>query len=90
MQWMTTHAHIGWSISDLNRHAIAYYFIKFFIKFKNYNHVICHDAPLSVARSFRRQDWVDLLTQAEINSDLIKISWCPNFRYGIRYDRMEY
>jgi hypothetical protein len=32
MQWMTAHARIGWSISDLDRRAIAYYFIKYFVK----------------------------------------------------------
>jgi 2-polyprenyl-3-methyl-5-hydroxy-6-metoxy-1,4-benzoquinol methylase len=85
MQWMTAHARMGWSISDLDRHAMAYYFIKYFTRFGNFNHLICHDAPLSVARSFHRKDWVDLLTQAQIDS--VKISWYPNFRYGIRYEK---
>jgi 2-polyprenyl-3-methyl-5-hydroxy-6-metoxy-1,4-benzoquinol methylase len=87
MQWMKAHARVGWSIADLNRRAIAYHFIKNFVKLAGYNHVICHDAPLSVARSFRRQDWVDLLTQAQFNLDAVKISWYPNFRYGIRYEK---
>ena len=87
MRWMTTHAHIGWSISDLNRRAFAYYFAICFVKLAGLNHVICHDAPLSVARSFRRRDWVDLLTQAELDLNSVKISWYPNFRYGICYDR---
>jgi len=87
MQWMTRHARIGWSISDLNRRAIAYYFIKYFVQLKKFNHVICHDAPLSVARSFRRRDWADLLAQAEIDLGAVKIFWYPNFRYGIRYEK---
>jgi SAM-dependent methyltransferase len=87
VQWMTTHARIGWSISDLDRRAIAYYFIKYFVKLGGFNHVICHDAPLSVARGFRRRDWADFLTRSEINLDSIKISWYPNFRHGIRYDK---
>ena len=87
LRWMTTHAQIGWSISDLDRRMIPYYFIKYFTKLGGFNRVICHDAPLSVARSFRRQDWVDLLTQAELKLDTIKISWYPNFRYGIRYEK---
>lgn len=87
IQWMTAHARMGWSISDLNRRAIPYYFIKYFVQLKKFNHVICHDAPLSVARSFRRSDWVNLVTESEINLDSIKISWYPNFRYGIRYEK---
>jgi 2-polyprenyl-3-methyl-5-hydroxy-6-metoxy-1,4-benzoquinol methylase len=87
MRWMTKHARIGWSISDLDRRAIAYYFIKYFVRLGGFNHVICHDAPLSVARSFRRKDWTGLLTQAELNLDSARISWYPNFRYGIRYEK---
>jgi SAM-dependent methyltransferase len=87
MQWMTMYARIGWSISDLDRRAIAYYFIKYFTRLAGYNHVIRHDAPLSVARSFRRKDWVDLIAQSEFNLDSIRIFWYPNFRYGIRYEK---
>jgi len=89
MQWMCVHSRFGWFISDLHRHQIAYYFIKFFNRLCGFNHLVCHDAPLSVARSFRYPEWINLLTQAGINSDHIKISWYPNFRYGIRYDREE-
>ena len=87
MRWMTTHARIGWSISDLDRRAIAYYFIKYFTRLAGYNHVIRHDAPLSVARSFRHKDWDDLLTRGEFDLDSAKISWYPNFRYGICYEK---
>ncbi len=88
MQWMTVHARIGWSISDLNRRAFAYYFAICFVKLAGLNHVICHDAPLSVARSFRRGDWVGFLNQAGLDPNSTKISWYPNFRYGIRYEKL--
>ncbi len=87
IQWMTTHARVGWSISDLHRRAFAYYFAIGFVKLARLNHVICHDAPLSVARSFRRRDWVDILTQAKLNLNATEISWYPNFRYEIRYEK---
>ncbi len=87
IKWMTTHTHIGWSISDLNRRAFAYYFAICFVKLAGLNRLICHDAPLSVARSFHRKDWVNLLTLAELDLGSIKISWYPNFRYGIRYEK---
>lgn len=66
MRWMTTHARIGWSISDLNRRAFAYYFAMGFVKLAGFNHVICHDAPLSVARSFRRKDWTGLSVKRDL------------------------
>jgi 2-polyprenyl-3-methyl-5-hydroxy-6-metoxy-1,4-benzoquinol methylase len=87
MQWMSDHTRIGWFISDLHRHKIAYYFIQYFNKLCGFNHLVCHDAPLSVARGFRRKEWVNLLTEAGFNLNRIKISWYPNFRYGIRYEK---
>ena len=87
MQWMCGHSRIGWFISDLHRHKIAYYFIKYFNKLCRFNDLVCHDAPLSVARSFRHQEWINLLNQARINLEHVKIFWYPNFRYGIRYEK---
>ncbi len=87
MQWMGSHARIGWYIGDLHRHALAYYFIKYFVKLRRFNHLVCHDAPLSVARSFRREEWAGLLARAKFNLDSIKVSWYPNFRYGVRYEK---
>jgi len=87
MQWMGEHTRVGWFISDLHRHGFAYYFIKYFNKLCGFNHLVCHDAPLSVARGFRHQEWIDLITRAGTNLNHIKISWYPNFRYGIRYEK---
>jgi len=87
MQWMCGHSRIGWFISDLHRHKFAYYFIKFFNKLFGFNHLVCHDAPLSVARSFRYHEWINFLNQAGVNLKHIKIFWYPNFRYGIRYEK---
>jgi 2-polyprenyl-3-methyl-5-hydroxy-6-metoxy-1,4-benzoquinol methylase len=87
MRWMTNHARIGWSISDLHRRSFAYYFAMCFVRLAGLNHVICHDAPLSVARGFRRRDWIDLLSHAELNINSTQLSWYPNFRYGIRYEK---
>jgi len=87
IQWMCGHSRMGWFISDLHRHKIAYYFIKYFNKLVGFNHLVCHDAPLSVARGFRYHEWTGLLGQAGIDLGHIKISWYPNFRYGIRYEK---
>jgi 2-polyprenyl-3-methyl-5-hydroxy-6-metoxy-1,4-benzoquinol methylase len=87
MQWMSLHAQKGWFVSDLHRHYIAYYFIKCFDKLCGFNHLVCHDAPLSVARGFRRNEWIDLLNQAGLDPGHFKISWYLNFRYGIRYEK---
>lgn len=87
MRWMTETTAVGWFISDLNRHAVAYHFIKHFTAALGFNPLICHDAPLSVARAFRRGEWTQLLKEADIRSDRVKVTWYPNFRYGVRYEQ---
>jgi SAM-dependent methyltransferase len=87
IRWMTEHSRMGWFISDLHRHSIAYYFIKYFVRVCRFNPLIRHDAPLSVARSFRRGDWRRLLARAGFHGGGAGIVWYPNFRYGIRYEK---
>jgi 2-polyprenyl-3-methyl-5-hydroxy-6-metoxy-1,4-benzoquinol methylase len=87
IQWMTQHVRLGWFISDLHRHPVAYYFTKYFVRLARFNPLICHDAPLSVARGFRRHEWLSLLAKAGVNPGSVKISWYPNFRYGLRYEK---
>lgn len=86
MQWMSDHARMGWFISDLHRNVVPYYFIKNFVKLCRFNHLVCHDAPLSVARGFRRKEWIGLLTQTKLDLNSVRVFWYPNFRYGIRYE----
>jgi 2-polyprenyl-3-methyl-5-hydroxy-6-metoxy-1,4-benzoquinol methylase len=85
--WMTRHARIGWYICDLHRHVLAYYFIKYSVRIFGCNRLICHDAPLSVARGFRRAEWAGFLAQGQVDQSRATISWYPNFRYGIRYEK---
>jgi SAM-dependent methyltransferase len=87
IRWMSSRARIGWFVSDLHRHPIAYYFIKYFVKIFRFNPLICHDAPLSVARSFRRNEWSVFLKEAGLDVSCTRIAWYPNFRHGIRYEK---
>lgn len=84
---MTYSAKLGWFIADLNRNIVAYYFIKYFVRFSRFNTIVCHDAPLSVARGFRKEEWSDFLFRAGVDLDCVKIAWYPNFHYGIRYEK---
>jgi SAM-dependent methyltransferase len=84
---MTANSRLGWFICDLHRHPLPYYFIKYFVRLGGFNPMICHDAPLSVARGFRRSEWLEFLTEAGVNLEHVRIFWYPNFRYGIRYEK---
>ena len=57
LEWMERHATLGWFINDLSRAAIPYYFIRAISKLARLHHFVQYDAPISIARSFVKEDW---------------------------------
>lgn len=53
----------GFVVNDLLRHPVAYYFIKWAGKFFSRSEYFRNDAPLSVLRGFRREDFDDLASR---------------------------
>lgn len=86
LAWMTEQARLAWFVNDLHRHALAYYAIKAATRLCRCTRMIRNDAPVSVARSFRRQDWLDYLSDAKIPRDSTAIEWHFPFRYGVFCD----
>jgi SAM-dependent methyltransferase len=86
LQWLNLTAQRGWFISDLHRHPIPYYFIKFATKLGSRNRLIRNDAAVSVARAFTRKDWQRLLDKAEINGH-VEIAWYFPFRIGVSCEK---
>ena len=68
-------------INDLHRHWLAYYSIKWLTRLLGGSYLVRHDAPLSVARAFRREDWVKLLAQAGITTYELRWRWA--FRWQL-------
>lgn len=87
LKWMTRHCLYGWFINDLHRHPIAYQFIKNFVRVFGFNRLVRNDAPLSVARSFCRRDWIEYLRHAQLDADQVQIQWYWGFRYGVLYSK---
>mgnify|MGYP000871514053 FL=1 len=81
--WMKKHSVQGFFISDLHRHPLAYYSIKFLSRLFSKSYLLKHDAPLSVARSFVKNDWKHLFEKAGIQNYTIEWKWA--FRYLISY-----
>lgn len=86
IRWMRQHARVAAFVNDLHRHPLAYYFIRVTTPLLSGNRLICHDAPVSVARSFTRGDWRRLLAGAEVPEGTAHIRWHWAFRYGIYLD----
>lgn len=85
MRWMTANARLGWIINDLHRHWLPYYFITYYVRLLGYNHLVRNDAPLSVARSFKRADWEQSVKVSGLNPNHIEIAWLWPFRYRVTY-----
>lgn len=76
---MSSNARVGFIINDLQRYWFAYYSIKILTRLLNGSYLVQNDAPLSVARSFHRQELLALLIKAGISN--AKVEWKWAFRW---------
>lgn len=81
LQWMQQNSRIGFFINDLHRHWLAYYSIKLLTKLFSKSYLVKNDAPLSVQRGFKRNEWVAILQQAGIRK--FNCQWRWAFRWLI-------
>jgi len=81
LSWMKSNASAGFFINDLQRHPMAYQSIKILTRLFSSSYLVKNDAPLSVARGFKKNEWQALLEKAGIIN--YSISWKWAFRYLI-------
>jgi len=81
LRWMYANSSAGFFINDLQRHWLAYYSIKILTAVFSSSYLVKNDAPLSVARGFKKDEWVSIFKQASIPSH--NISWQWAFRFLI-------
>lgn len=72
---------IGVVVNDLHRHWLAYYSIKYLTRFFSKSSMVKYDAPLSVARAFRKAELMKILDKAGIQEYKIKWKWA--FRWQL-------
>ena len=85
LHWMKTHSTVGFFINDLQRHPLAYHSIRFLTKLFSRSYLVKNDAPLSVLRGFKKDEWEKLMTKAQITRYQIKWKWA--FRYLIIFKK---
>ena len=73
LQWMETHAELGWFISDLSRAAVPYYFFRAFSKLMRLHSFVQYDGPVSIARSFVQADWKRMCAAAGLDEGSFEI-----------------
>lgn len=68
-------------INDLERNVIAYYAIKILTKLFSKSYLVKNDAPLSVARGFKKQEWIGILKKAGAANYTVQNKWA--FRHQV-------
>ena len=81
--WMNRVCRIGWFISDIHRHALPYHGIVWLSRLRRLSPMVRNDAPLSVARSFRRRDWRSYLSQVANAHFAVDVRWRFPFKYTV-------
>ena len=64
LQWCDSRTLHGWFIADLRRNALSYYGFRWLARLAGMHPIVRHDGAVSIARSFRREDWQVLLLRA--------------------------
>lgn len=72
---------LGFFINDLQRNWFAYHSIKIITRFFSSSYLVKNDAPLSVARGFHKDEWLQVFQKAGIKNFNVEWKWA--FRYLI-------
>ncbi|MBM3605967.1 MAG: methyltransferase domain-containing protein [Alphaproteobacteria bacterium] len=78
LRWQEDTANIGWFINDLHRHPLPYHLFARASRLLRLHHFVQHDGPVSIARSFVRDDWQQALAAARV--DAASVQWWMPFR----------
>ena len=81
LRLMEDRAALGWFVNDLHRHRVAYHGFRALSAAAGWHRFVRHDGPISVARSFRRDEWRRLLRQAGIEG--AELRWHVPFRWCV-------
>jgi 2-polyprenyl-3-methyl-5-hydroxy-6-metoxy-1,4-benzoquinol methylase len=73
LRYMEAEARRGWLICDLHRHGFAYWAFPLLARLLHVERIVREDGQLSIARSFRSDEWKAALQQAGIAVDQVRI-----------------
>jgi len=80
LRWFDKNAKRGWYITDLHRHAFAYYGFPLLARLMRWHPIVRNDGTISIARGFRRAEWRELLAEAGTPAE---IAWHLPFRHSV-------
>jgi SAM-dependent methyltransferase len=78
LKWMEAAARTGWFINDLERSERSCQMFGWLAGAVGWHRFVRHDGPVSFRRAFREEDWVRLLTAAEVPRNAVTVEhWRP-------------
>jgi SAM-dependent methyltransferase len=78
LRWMEANCTMGWFINDLSRAAIPYYQFRWFSRLARLHPGVQNDGPVSIARAFVVDDWIELCALAGLSDEDVTIrGWMP-------------
>jgi SAM-dependent methyltransferase len=78
LRWMEATAQVGWFINDLERSERSYRMFEWVERIARWHRFVRHDGPISFRRAFRKEDWLRLLTAAEVPREAVTVEhWRP-------------
>lgn len=80
LRWMEHTAIRGWFVNDLHRHAVPFHGFRLMARIAGWHRFVRHDGPVSIARGFRRADWLRFLEAAGLDRSDVEIGWHMPFR----------
>ena len=72
LRFMERHASAGWFVNDLHRHDFAHWGFPILSTLARWHPIVRHDGTLSIARSYRPDEWPPILAEADISAATVR------------------
>lgn len=77
LRWMEASTDRGWFVNDLHRHRLAYFGFPILTTMLRVHRIVRQDGRLSIARSFRPDDWRGILAGAGVTDGVAVKRYFP-------------
>jgi SAM-dependent methyltransferase len=85
--WMERHARAGWFVNDLHRLSLPYHGFGLLARLARWHRFVRHDGPVSIARSFRPEDWRRIVRAAGL--EVAEVTIARRFPFRLCVGRMK-
>ena len=73
LRYMETHARVGWLVNDLHRHPLSHFGYPLLARLMGWHPIVRADGQLSIARSYRPDEWAPILEEAGIAAGAARV-----------------